>query len=49
MAVLSVLLVLWLAVVAFRLVTGAADARRGVDAHEPVSQRATGSLSSVVE
>ncbi len=49
MAVLSVLLVLWLAVVAFRLVTGAADARRGVDALEQVSQRSTGSLSSFVE
>ena len=49
LAVLGVLVVLWLAVVGFRLVTGAADARRGVEALERVSERSTGSLTSFVE
>ena len=47
--VLVALLVLWLGFVAFRLVTAAADAKRGVDAMQRVSDLSTGDLSSFVD
>ncbi|UDY37119.1 DUF4012 domain-containing protein [Dermatobacter hominis] len=49
LGVVAVLLVLWLGFVAFRLVTAAADAQRGVDALQRVSDLSTGDLGSFVD
>ena len=47
--VVAALLVLWLGFVAFRLFTAAADAQRGVDALQRVSDLSTGDLGSFVD